>query len=402
MATYWHRSVTESAAVSEGTIVAADRRDALQQLLGRGLHPLDLREREDAEGGSDRRLHWGRRIIRLATFTRQLATLSASGVPIAKGLSVLEEQMPDLRSKAILVSVRESVQGGNTFANALGKHPNVFPPIMTNMVRVGEQGGALDAVLSELSDLFDAEESLKGEVRAAVAYPLLVLAGGIVSAAVLIVFFIPRLQVLFEGAGQNLPIPTRILLWFSELVTEHGALLACAGCAAILAIQVARKNEAIRQRLDRYLLATPWIGGFLSSLAIARLARLMGTLIRGGVSIVEALAIIEPVLGNRVFANAVHDLAIRIRTGESLAALMKSNPIFPPLCVQMVAVGEESGHLDQMLLRIADAFERETTATAKVMTSLLAPALILVVAGMVGFILIAMMLPIFQLSTVLK
>lgn len=402
MATYWYRSLSENAVTAEGTIAAADRRDALQQLLGRGLHPIELREQKEAANGSTPARRWGRRPIRLAAFTRQLSTLSASGVPMAKGLSVLEEQMPDAAGKAILLSVRESVQGGTTFAEAMEKHPGVFPPVMTNMVRMGEQGGALDEVLNELSDLFEAEETLKSEVRAASAYPLLVLAGGVVSTVILVTFFVPRLQVLFEGAGQNLPLPTRLLLAVAGAVTNYGPGLALLLALALLAARAAFRNDRFRLRLDGGLLRLPWVGAFVSSLTVARFSRLMGTMTRAGVPIVEALDIVEPVLSNRMFRHAVRDMSERLRTGESLAALMKSKAIFPPLAVQMVAVGEESGHLDQMLLRVADAFERETMAATKVMTSMLAPVLILAVAAMVGFILISMMLPIFQLSTVIQ
>lgn len=386
----------------EGTLVAADRREALQQILNRGQHPLDLREQAPETSTASKGFSWRRRPIRLATFTRQLATLSASGVPMVKGLTVLIEQMADPRAKTVLEAVRESVQGGSTFGDALAEHSQIFPPVMTSMVRVGEQGGALDAVLQELSELFEKEETLKGEVRAAIAYPALVLVGGVLSTIVLIAFFIPRLQTIFADMGQDLPLPTRILLAISQFVTGHGTLLAAFGLAAAFGLRATFKNENVRAHVDGLLLRVPWLGPFLSNVHIARLTRLMGTLTHGGVSIVEALTIVEPVLGNRALAATVHEIAVRIRTGESLAALMKASKVFPPLSIQMVAVGEESGQLDQMLLRVADAYDRETTAATKVMTSMLAPALILAVAGVVGFILIAMMLPIFKLSTVLK
>lgn len=402
MPTYWYKSLVEGAAPVEGTVTAANRREALQQILGRGQHPLDLREQAPERTASSGGFRWRGRALRLATFTRQLATLSASGVPMVKGLTVLIDQMQDTRAKAVLTAVRESVQGGSTFGDALGEHPQVFPPIMTSMVRVGEQGGALDAVLHDLSVLFEKEEELKGEVRAAVAYPALVLAGGIVSTIVLVTFFIPRLQVIFEDMGQHLPLPTRVLLAISWFVTSHGKLLAALVLALLLGIRALLKEPRVRLRLDAGLLRLPWFGPFLANVCIARLTRLLGTLTHGGVSIVEALTIVEPVLGNRSLSATVHDIAVRIRTGESLAALMRAHRVFPPLSVQMAAVGEESGQLDEMLLRVADAYDRETNAATKVMTSMLAPALILVVAGVVGFILIAMMLPIFQLSTVLK
>ncbi|MBI5093050.1 MAG: type II secretion system F family protein [Candidatus Hydrogenedentes bacterium] len=400
--TFWYKGLAEGAIEVKGTVAAASRQEALQQILSRGQHPLDLREQAPSETRRTPGFQWRRRLIRLAPFTRQLATLSASGVPMVKGLNVLIEQAQEQRAKDLLTAVCESVQSGSTLADAMERYPETFPPIMTSMVRVGEQGGALDAVLEELSDLFEKEESLKGEVRAAVAYPALVLAAGVVSAIVLIVFFIPRLKIIFEDVGQSLPWPTRILLGLSDFVAAYGWFLAAAVVAAALGVRWVLRNPEARLVLDQLSLRIPWVGTFISTLSVARLTRLMGTLTRGGVSIVEALTIVEPVLGNRAVAKAVSDISSRIRSGESLASLMRQSPIFPPLSVQMVAVGEESGQLDHMLLRVADAFDRETTAATKVMTSMLAPALILVVASVVGFIIIAMLLPIFQLSTVLK
>jgi len=401
--TYWYKAlVGQDSRLSEGTIVAATRREALQRLVDSGQHPLDLSERKTEDVGGGIRFRLQRQVIRLATFTRQLATLSASGVPIVRSLNVLIEQMKDARARRILTDIRESVQGGSTFAAALGKHPRVFPKLMTSMVRVGEMGGTLDEELVELSELYEKEESRKGEVRAAVAYPSLVLFLGLVSAVVLIAFLIPRLEVLFEGVGQSLPAPTRVLLGISHIVTGYAWAITVAVVAAVAGLRAALRNRATRLFVDRCKLRVPWLGALTRNVEIARFTRLLGTLTHGGITIVEALDIVLPAVANEAIATAVRDMTKRIRTGESLAALMKEAEIFPPLPVQMVAVGEETGHLDQMLLRVADAYDRETATSTKVMTSLLAPAMILFVAGIVGFILISMMLPIFQLSTMVR
>lgn len=403
MPTYWYKAlVGQESRVSEGTIVATTRREALQRLIDGGQHPLDLSERGAEVVGAGIGFRFQRQVIRLAIFTRQLATLSASGVPIVRSLNVLIEQMKDPRARRILADIRESVQGGSTFAEALGKHPRVFPKLMTSMVRVGEMGGTLDEELVELSELYEKEESRKGEVRAAVAYPSLVLFLGLLSAVVLIAFLIPRLEVLFQDVGQSLPAPTRLLLGISHVITGYAWALAAAVVAAVGGWKLALRNRATRLFVDRCKLRIPWLGTLTRNVEIARFTRLLGTLTHGGITIVDALDIVGPAVANEAIATAVRDMTKRIHTGESLAALMKETDIFPPLPVQMVAVGEETGHLDQMLLRVADAYDRETATSTKVMTSLLAPALILFVAGIVGFIIISMLLPIFQLSTMVR
>lgn len=402
MPTYSYKVLGQESALMEGTIVAANRREALHRLIERGQHPLDLQEQAERTPRASFSLQLGGRAIRLATFTRQLATLSASGSPVIKGLAVLAEQSRDPKAKRILGEVTEAVQGGSTFADALAQHPEVFPPLLTSMVRVGEMGGSLDEQLQQLSDLYEKEESLKGEVHAALAYPALVLVLGILSAVILVMFFIPRLESIFETAGEALPTPTRVLLAISHFSTEHTVLLIVMFAAAAVGIRMALRSPKVRLAFDRFKLRVPWLGTLVRNLEIARFTRLLGTLTHAGISIVEALRIVQPVLQNQAMAITVREMTSRISTGERLSDLLKQSGIFTPLSVQMVATGEETGYLDQMLVRLAEAYDRETAASTKVMMSLLAPALILFVAAIVGFILVSMILPIFQLSTVMR
>lgn len=401
MPTYWYKTLDKAQGPTEGTIAAPTRREALLQLIAQGSHPIDLREQDERKPAKDNAIRFRKRLFRLAPFCRQLATLSASGIPIIKGLNVLLEQQKEPRAKQMLIDVRDTIQGGSTFADALERHPQNFPPIMTNLIRVGEQGGTLDTELVELSDLFEKEEALSGEVRSALAYPTLVLLTGLISAVILIAFFIPRLKVMFDDVGQKLPLPTRMLLACSDAITGHPVLILATLVVLFGGIAVALRYPAVRLALDTFKLRIPWMGPLLQNLEIARLTRVLGTLTRGGVSIVEALAIVKPVMSNRFIAQNVDEITTRIRTGERLGNLMKERAVFPPLCVQMVSVGEETGMLDEMLLRVADAYDRETTAATKVMTSMLAPVMILLVAAVVGFIVISMLLPIFQLSSVI-
>jgi len=401
MPTFAYKALSKGASVTTGTIVAPTRREALQRLVDEGKNPLDLNEQASESSSKGTAIRFGRRRIRLATFNRQLATLTASGSPILKGLSVLSEQTKDPGARQVLEEVMESVRGGSTLADALKAHPADFPDLMTSMIRIGETGGTLDQQLLQLSDLYEKEEALKGEVQAALAYPALVLLMGVLSAVILVAFFIPRLEAIFDDNGAALPLPTQFLLAISHFMTDHGVLLVLMLAAGGFGLHRALRQDAIRLAVDRYKLMVPWFGDTIQNLEIARFTRLLGTLTRAGISIVEALRIVSPVLQNRAVSHAIGDMVARISTGTRLATLMKDSGLFPPLAIQMVATGEETGHLDEMLMSVADTYDRETAAATRVMLSMLAPLLILVVASIVGFILVSMILPIFKLSTVM-
>jgi general secretion pathway protein F len=399
--TYAYSALTQAGRKSQGTIAAATSRDAIRRLASQGEAVLEIAEEQAAPAPFLSGFGRGGRVVRLAVFTRQLAAMAGSGVPLMQSLGVMIEQTRDPRVLRVLSDVRRSVESGTTLAEALARHPRVFPRVMVGMVQAGEKGGTLEAVLDQLSELYEREDALREEVRAAMAYPILVLSLGVISAVLLLAFVIPRLRQLFEDVGQALPLPTRLLLWLSNLVTSYGWLLALAAAAGLVALRLAPRSPRIRLFLDRCALRAPLFGRLVRNVAIARFTRLLGTLTQGGVGIVESMEVVQPALTNRVISEAVSTMTQRVRTGEGLAAVMKQSGVFPPMPIQMVAVGEESGHLDQMLLRAAAAFEREVSGDTRVMTSLLAPVMILIVAGMVGFIILSVLLPVFRLSSVI-
>lgn len=401
MPTYAYTALNGSSTTSEGTIVAPNRREAVQRLIDEGKNPLEINEQDTDAISKGVSFSFKRRGIRLATFNRQLATLSQSGTPIIKALTVLTEQTKEPEAQKILEDVIDKVRGGSTLADAMATYPKVFPKLMTSMIRIGETGGTLDQQLLQLSELYEKEEALKGEVQAALAYPALVLFMGVLSGVILIAFFIPRLKTIFDGGGATLPLPTRMLLGLSDFVTGHYILLPTLLVGAVLAIRWALQQEHLALAFDRFKIRIPFMGATIQNLEIARFTRLLGTLSHAGITIVEALNIVHPVLQNKAIAYAVNDMVAKISTGTRLAILMKDSELFPPLAVQMVATGEETGQLDEMLISVADTYDRETSASTKVMLSMLAPMLILFVAGIVGFILVSMILPIFQLSNVM-
>ena len=383
---------------SEGAVTATTRREALERLLNQGWHVLELAQREAPEVVPVVGRLFLRRRLRLSAVTRQLATLCASGVPLVRSMNVLIEQSENPRTRKILSDILESVEAGSSLSDALARQRGVFPQVMISMVRMGEVSGTLDEVLTRLAELFEKQEEISGAVKAALAYPALVLLLGMGSAAVLIAFVIPRLTVMFVGLGQSLPLPTRILCGIADVVHASWWLFALVILAAVVGLRIALRRPRLRLAWDRLKLRIPLAGKLMRHAAIGRFAHALGTLVHTDVHIVEALDVAEAAAGNAEIARAIREMALQVQAGESLASLMQSSGVFPPLPIQMVAVGEESGRLDQMLLRVAEAYDREAAASTKIMTSLLAPALILCVAVVVAFIIVSLVLPIFQLT----
>ncbi len=398
MGTYVYTVVSEAGERSEGTISSTGRQEAIQRLLDDGWHVLELKEEQDPGSRLFSIGFLRRRAFRLPAITRQLATLLSSGVPLVKSMEVLIEQSEDRHAKHVLSDMLEAVKTGKSLSDGMAAHREIFPEIMVSMVRVGEVSGALDEVLARLADLFDSQEELRGEVRAALAYPALVLMLGVASAGALVTFVIPRLVVMFEGIGQRLPLPTRILCGISDVLSVYWWVIGLGVVIVVVGLKALLRRPGFRAAWDGFKLRIPWVGRLIREVAIARFARSLGTLVRADVAIVEALEVVQAAAGNAVIAGAVRNMAEQVQEGDSLADMMRSAGVFPPLPVQMVAVGEETGRLDQMLLQVADAYDREVSASTKMMTSLLAPALILCVAVIVAFIIVSLILPIFQLS----
>ncbi len=398
MEAYSYRAVDESGERTRGTLTATSRQEALERLLGRGVHVLELEEAHaTAEPPAVRRV-FRRRAFKLSEVTRQLATLTTSGVPLVESMSVLIEQSENEEGRELLADILDSVKTGKSLSDAMAEHRELFPDMMISMVHMGEVSGTLDSVLTRLAELFEKQEEIRGEVKAALAYPALVLLLGIASAIFLVSFVIPRLGVLFEGLGEQLPLPTRMLLGISGAIQHTWWMLLLLVLACVVAFRMAFRRPEVQYAWDRFKLALPWAGNLIRQAAIARFARALGTLVHADVPMVEALDISRTAVGSAPISRALEEIRQKVQGGDSLAALMKSSGVFPPLPVQMVAVGEETGHLDEMLIRVAEAYDRQTAASTRMMTSMLAPALILCVAVVVAFIIISLVLPIFRIS----
>jgi type IV pilus assembly protein PilC len=336
----------------------------------------------------------------LAVFTRQLATMIDAGLPLVQCLDVLASQQPNKRFKNILTEVREAVEGGATFAAALKRHPAVFTPLYANMVEAGEAGGLLDTILNRLAVYIEKAMTLRRKVKGALIYPSTIVTVAISVVIFLLAFVIPVFEGFFQGAGVQLPLPTQIVMTGSRFVRRY--LLAGLGLviAGIVGIRFSYKTEKGRRAIDGLFLWFPIFGPMLRKVAVARFTRTLGTLIASGVPILDGLDITAKTAGNKVVEEAITKTRGSIAEGKTIAAPLQSSRVFPPMVVQMISVGEQSGSLDSMLDKIADFYDAEVDQAVSNLTAMLEPILMVFLGVVVGGIVIAMYLPIFKLVTV--
>jgi type IV pilus assembly protein PilC len=333
----------------------------------------------------------------LTTFTRQLATLVDAGLPLLRGLRVLEKQEKNPTLKSIINELAIAIEGGSTFSEALSQHPKVFNRLFVNMVKAGELGGVLEVVLSRLSEFMEKAQKIKGKVIAAMFYPVAVL---IVATAILIVLMVkvvPSFKQVFEGMGMQLPAFTRLVLGISEIIKDHIFYALIAVVAVVVMFMVFVRTKFGRHTWDKIRLKLPAIGPVVSKVAISRFSRTLGTLVSSGVPILQALTIVKETAGNVIIANAVSAVHESVKEGETITAPLEASGVFPPMVVSMVDVGEQTGALPEMLLKIADNYDDEVDNAVAAMTSLLEPIMIVFLAIIVGSIVIAMFLPLIDM-----
>jgi type II secretory pathway component PulF len=411
MKTFRYQAIDAGGAPSNGTIEAEDRRGALQLLGGRGLYPSSLQEESEAatpEPVEQQKAASGPAPVSrsgkikrrdISAFTRELGSLLGAAIPIPQALEGIgeEEENPAIRDMVLKLS--DSVRRGASLSASMAEHPKVFPNLYVSMVRVGEEAGALPKVMDELADLLEHEDEMRGEVISAVAYPAFVLCFGMVTVIVLLTGVMPRLFGMLQEMMKDLPLPTLILLRFSSFMQHNWLWLLIAGVGAFFWARWFAHTPKGAAFLDRWKLRLPIVGPVFRAAALSRFARTLGTLAKSGVSLLPALKIVEDTIGNIELAKSIAQVAEETRGGDSLAAPLRKLGIFPRTAIQMISVGEETGRLDEMLLKVAQVEERHMRTRAKTLVSLLAPALILVVGALVGFMVIAILLPIFRMSS---
>jgi general secretion pathway protein F len=394
----------------EGVIEAEDRRAALQLLGRRGLCPSSLvaASNNGATRASDSSAmvaappdtHLRGRIGRkdITAFTREMSALLGAAIPIPQALDGLGEQEENPVLRAVVLKVSDTVRKGTSFSAALDEHPRLFSKLYVSMVRVGEEAGALQKVMADLADLLEHEDEVRSEVVAAVAYPVFVLAFGLFTVTILLTVVLPKIMGMLQDMLPILPLPTLILLKVSSILHHYWLWILLGTAGAVGGLWRYVRSSHVAEVWDRTKLRLPILGSVFRAAALSRFARTLGTLVKSGVSLLPSLKIVENTIGNRVLARQIARVAEETRGGDSLATPLRKLGIFPKTVVQMVDVGEETGRLDEMLLRVAEIEERHMRAKTKTLISLLAPILILVVGGMVGFMVIALLLPIFKMS----
>ncbi|OGP78590.1 MAG: pilus assembly protein PilC [Deltaproteobacteria bacterium RBG_16_49_23] len=338
----------------------------------------------------------------IAIFTRQLATMIDAGLPLVQSLDILSSQQEHKLFKNIIREIREDVEGGSTFAGALKKHPATFDDLYTNLVVAGEEGGILDNILTRLANYIEKAEALKKKVKSAMIYPAIIVSVAILVVLILMIFVIPVFETMFKSAGQSLPLPTLIVLTMSKMIKKYIAVIIPAVILLFYLFKKFYKTEAGKTLVDRLLLKLPVFGMLLKKVAVARFARTLGTLVSSGVPILDGLLIVSKTAGNRTIETAILNARASIREGETIAEPLGRSEIFPPMVIQMISVGESTGALDSMLTKIADFYDDEVDVAVSNLTSLLEPFLMVFLGVVIGGVVIAMYLPIFQMASAVQ
>lgn len=335
----------------------------------------------------------------VAIMTRQLATLVGAGIPLFESLNALIEQLEKESLKRAMTAVREQVREGTSFAKALEMHPAIFPPLYVNMVRAGEASGTLEAVLDRLTKFMEAQAKLKGKVIGALAYPMLMVIIGVTLVSVLMVAVVPNVKQIFQSVGQALPWYTELLIGTSDFISSFWWLILLLIAGSVYFFRRWKKTAEGRLKWDTFLLRIPVAGKLIQMLSVARFARTLATLLSAGVALLTAMDIVRNVLGNAALEKVVADAIGSIREGQSIADPLKRSGKFPPMVTHMIAIGEKSGQLENMLENVADAYDADVETRVQMLTSLLEPLMIVTMGGAVGFIAMSILMPLIQMSS---
>jgi type II secretory pathway component PulF len=403
MATFTYKAIDSTGRETADKLVAADRAAAIEMIYGRKLCPVSVERTEEVRsqgwlsriGGVSKR--------EIDAFTRQLANLLAAGVPMSRALGILSREASRTASKKLWATVHDQVSGGMALADALSLHPQAFSPIYVAMVRAGETGGFLDIVLEQIATFRAREADLKGRVKGALVYPIIlaVLSGGIM--VFLLTFFIPRFSQMFEEFGGSLPVLTRYIVTASNLLVGYWYVLVIAVVLAIFGVQRVLAKEEGRRTMEGLLLRIPLFGTGVSRFALVRFCRMLGTLVGAGVPLIASLRVAKEAIGNQVLADTVSSATENVQRGHPLARSLEGcRVLFPPAVIEMISVAEESGRLDQELVRLAGAYEADLDRYLKMMVTLIEPALLFLMAVLVGTVVIGMLLPIFNLQELIR
>jgi len=334
--------------------------------------------------------------------TRQLSTLVGASIPLVESLSALYEQTESPAMKKTVAQVRDAVNEGLSFADALAQHKRVFSDLYVNMVRSGEASGALDVVLLRLAEFLEGQHRLRSKVGAALIYPVVLFAVSVIVLFYLLTSVVPKMVSMFESMEQVLPLPTRILIGVSDFLGMTWWIIASVAIAAVVLFLRWRRTERGAMRFDRFRMNVPVYGAIYRKISVARFARTLGTLLTSGVPIIEALKIVKTVVQNKVMEASIEDSISEVMEGSSIAAPLKKSGVFPPIIIHMISTGEKSGTLEEMLVKAAGAYEEDVETSVAGLTSILEPVMIVLMGAVVGSIVLAILLPMLEMSTIVR
>jgi len=403
---YAYRGRDQAGKLHKGKLDAASESAVVARMKTMGLAPLSIIEAASGTGlnmeikipGLGAKVG----LKDLAVMSRQMATMVSAGLSLLRTLTILSEQTENKELARTLGEVRNEVENGASLSGAMGMHRLVFPPLMINLVRAGETGGFLEGSLESIANNYEAEVKLKSTIKSALAYPVVVLIMAVLAVIGMLIFIVPVFKSMFENLGGQLPLPTQMLVWLSEGMRFAAPALVVGGIAFSVWWGKNRHTEKVRSVVDPLILKIPVFGMLFKKVAVARFTRNFSTMMAAGVPILQSLTIVGETSGNYVIEKALRKVQESVRTGKSIAAPLANEPVFPAMVVQMIAVGEDAGALEQMLDKIADFYDDEVQTTTEALTSLIEPLMIAVIGVVVGGMIVALYLPIFNIFTLIK
>jgi general secretion pathway protein F len=404
MPVYDYKAFDNQAKTVSGIVDADSRQGARQKLQGQGLFPVSIAESRETAARPDaprlERLNPLNRIraAEIGMMTRQLATLMGAGFPLVSAMEAVISQTASARLKTVLAHLREKIVEGQSLADALQAYPHIFSAVYTNMIRAGEASGTLELVLERLADISERQEAMKGRIRAALTYPILMLLLGSAILFFLMTHVVPNITGIFFEMERALPAPTRILIQVSDFIQRYLIFILAALPLALLALRSLLKTARGRRLFDQTLYRLPVVRSILKKLAAARFAQMLGSLIENGIPMLSALRVVRGITANLLFGEAMDKAAEDVSKGQGLAHSLRGIELLPPLAVQMIEVGEQSGNLAPMLAKVADFYERQLENQLLGLTSLMEPLMIVVMGVIIGFIVLSICLPIFEMN----
>jgi type IV pilus assembly protein PilC len=398
--TYTYKARDRGGNILAGTVTADNEGLVLQKLREQGYTPLEVGKQKKSMNIelTSKKV----KLKELAVFSRQFATMVNSGLPILRALSILSDQTENPELARVLGVIRTDVEQGASLSGAMVKHPKVFNNLFVAMVKSGETGGSLDNVLLRLADMIENEVKLRGKIKSAMTYPVAVVALVVLIMSAMLLFVVPQFQTIYSSLGGSLPLPTRVLLFASNIFKKYWYIVLIGVFVFRFFFKRWKKTPKGREAVDRMKLRVPVFGVIFQKVALSRFASTAAMLLRSGVPILQALEIVAETVNNRVVSNAIEDVQVSVREGESMAKPLAKHAVFPPMVVQMLAVGEETGQVDTMLEKVAQFYDAEVEASVDALTSLIEPLLIAVIGGCVGAAVVALYMPMFNIIKLIQ